>query len=92
MEHSIISNPNRQIISAAEYVKHYENGMINIESSFIIPPKIGRPGFGKFFIKLVNNKLPYSPEPKVTFEKQKIDHAAREKHKHHRKKIKTGAF
>jgi hypothetical protein len=89
MKHTHINNSALSIISAFEYVKHYENELENIESSFIIPPKPGRPGFGKFFIKLVNKRNPNNPDITGTFEKQKIDHAAREKHKYHRKKIKT---
>ncbi len=39
-----------EIISATDFIDEYKRGKRNIERSFIIPPELGKPGFGKIFV------------------------------------------
>ena len=41
---------NNEIISASDFINEYESGEKKIERSYIIPPELGKPGFGKIFV------------------------------------------
>ena len=52
-----------QILTAAEFIKEYEENPERIERSYIIPPEIGKPGFGKILVEF-NSAEPFiNPVP-----------------------------
>ena len=52
MENTNIENTTVKILTPSEFIALYEKNPESIKSSFIVPPELGKPGFGKIITHL----------------------------------------
>jgi hypothetical protein len=57
MEKKIYGLSNVMIMTPKEFITQYENNPSEIKEATIVPPELGKPGFGKIIVKKESNSV-----------------------------------